>query len=254
MKSVCSQTLSFDKKTGKRVSPDPLQENDSLPSSWDEFMSLYQIKQGIKACPLCDILYDEQPHVIIVYPEEERIVCHCIAASRLKNLLELPDMNSLYDPLTGALRKEHAQMETEKNLRNFVQFSIPFCVIFIDLDHFKAVNDTYGHLIGDQVLSEISQRIKNTLREEDSLIRYGGEEFIAILQHASLPVGLKVAERIIGSVNALPITVEDKKITMSVSIGITTPERSDTGSSLIERADTALYKAKRNGRNRIEYL
>lgn len=253
MNFLCCQTLTFDKKTGQRISPKNSDENNSLPFSWDEFISLYQLKQGIEACPLCDILYGEQPHMIIVCPEEDTIVCHRIPTSRLNNILELSNTASLYDPLTGAFRKEYTHSEIEKILGNFVQYATPFCIIFIDLDHFKHVNDTYGHLIGDQVLSEVSQRIKNTLREDDSLIRYGGEEFLAILQHASLPIGLKVAERIITAVNALPISVNGKKLNMTVSIGITTPERSDTVLSLIERADTALYKAKERGRNRIEY-
>lgn len=193
--------------------------------------------------------------MIIVSSEEDTIVCHYIPVSRLKNIIEISTSNSSYDPLTSALRKEHTHTEVAKNLNSFVQSSTPFCIIFIDLDHFKQVNDTYGHLIGDEVLSEISKRIKNGLREDDTLIRYGGEEFLAILQHSSLPIGLKVAERIIASINTLPvIAANDKKINMTVSIGITTPEQSDTTMSLIDRADTALYKAKRNGRNRIEYI
>lgn len=254
MKLVSCQTLSFDKNSGKRISPKILFEDDLVPSSWEEFVSLYQMQQGIEACPLCDILNEDQPHLIIVSSEEDKIVCHYIPVSRLKDIIEISTPNFFHDPLTGALRKEHTHTEVEKNLNCFVQSSMPFCIIFIDLDHFKLINDTYGHLIGDQVLSEISQRIKNSLREDDSLIRYGGEEFLAILQHSSLPIGLKVAERIISSINTLPIIVNDKKINMTVSIGITTPEQSDTPMSLIDRADTALYKAKRNGRNRIEYM
>lgn len=254
MKPIGHRTLSFDRHSGKRISPKISIENDYLPSSWEEFLSLYRINKGIEACPLCDIITLEQQYVIMVSSGEGEIICHYIPLARLKNIVEISGSSSLHDPLTGALRKEHTHTEVEKNLYNFVQSSAPFCLVFIDLDHFKNINDTYGHSTGDEVLSEASRRIKNALRENDSLIRYGGDEFLAILGHSSLSAGIKVAERIISSISTLPIVVNDKKLNMTVSIGITTPERSDTTMSLIDRADEALYKAKRNGRNRIEYI
>jgi len=96
--------------------------------------------------------------------------------------------------------------------------------------------------------------MKLALREHDSLIRYGGEEFLAVLRQATLPVSLKVAERIRHAVQSLPVQVNGHSLEITVSIGITTPETSDTILSIIGRADNAVYKAKQNGRNRIEYL
>lgn len=228
-------------------------DESGVPATWDAFLENYRNKVGADACPLFDLVEGESPYLLVVCNEEEKIVCHQLSADRLSAMLTSSIAASLRDPLTGALRKEHTAKEIETVLSEFVRYSTPFCLMFIDLDHFKRVNDIHGHLSGDQVLSEIGQNIKMSLREHDSLIRYGGEEFIAILRQASLPVGLKVAERIRMSIQSSPLYINGKYLELTVSIGITTPELSDTVHSIIERADSAVYKAKQNGRNRIEY-
>jgi len=254
LKSNCCTTLAFDPETGERVYPKIADGGSDIPSTWDEFLENYQNKQGIDACPLFDLVEGESPYLLVVCNEGEKIVCHRLPAERLSAMLESSVTASVNDPLTGALRKEHTAKEIETALSEFIRYSTPFCLMFIDLDHFKRINDTYGHLIGDQVPSDIGKKMKLALREHDSLIRYGGEEFLAVLRQATLPVSLKVAERIRHAVQSLPVQVNGHSLEITVSIGITTPETSDTILSIIGRADNAVYKAKQNGRNRIEYL
>lgn len=253
MNSSCCTTLSFDQITGDRVFPKK-EEDTLLPSTWSAFLSWYQQEKGINACPLYDFIEGENAYLLIVCAGENLIICHRLPANRLNAMFNASLASSMNDPLTGALRKEHTKKEIENVLNEFVRNLTPFCMMFIDLDHFKRVNDIYGHISGDQVLSEISKTIKTSLREHDSFIRYGGEEFVAILQQTSLPMSLKVAEQIRKTVETTPIHTNGKILNLTVSIGITTPETSDTIFSIIDRADRAVYKAKRNGRNKIEYL
>jgi diguanylate cyclase (GGDEF)-like protein len=247
-------TLIFQQGTGERIFPKNEESYSSYPLSWEEYLLWYQNKQGVDACPLYDVIEEETPCLLVVCNEGGHIICHQLPTEQLGNILRISTTSSVNDPLTGALRKEQTKKEVENVLNKFVRFATPFSIMFIDLDHFKKVNDAHGHLVGDHVLSEMGQRIKLALRENDRLIRYGGEEFIALLHQASLPVSLKVAERIRHAAQSLPILINGKSIELTLSIGITTPEFSDTVSSIIERADKAVYKAKQNGRNRIEYL
>lgn len=130
----------------------------------------------------------------------------------------------------------------------------PLAILFADLDHFKKVNDTYGHLAGDAVLREVTQRIANALRPYDSLGRYGGEELLLTLPACSAEKAGEVAERIRHIVHATLIKTDYGMIAASVSIGVTAlaPREQVSINVLLQRADEALYRAKNNGRNRVE--
>ncbi len=126
---------------------------------------------------------------------------------------------------------------------------IPFCAIMYDVDYFKHVNDTHGHLTGDFVLKELSQLISKNIRTSDFIARYGGEEFIILLSNTNLEYALEVTEKLRSLVEK--ITFGEFKITCS--FGVYQFTQGDTTSSIIDKVDKLLYKAKQNGRNRMEY-
>jgi diguanylate cyclase (GGDEF)-like protein len=129
----------------------------------------------------------------------------------------------------------------------------PVCVAMIDADHFKNVNDTYGHQAGDAVLVALATRIRGALREYDAVGRYGGEEFIAVLSNCKLEAAQVVCERIRRIVGDEPIATQAGPLTVTVSIGLVAfdAERADL-EGIVGAADAALYRAKNNGRNRVE--
>jgi len=125
--------------------------------------------------------------------------------------------------------------------------------MMLDIDHFKKINDTYGHLAGDFVLKEIAKIVKNLIRKSDICGRFGGEEFVILLPNTKLSGAMKLAERIRETIQNHTFDFNGKKINVTVSIGITSVGVNDSYESLISRADEALYEAKEKGRNRIEY-
>jgi len=127
----------------------------------------------------------------------------------------------------------------------------PLCIVMADIDHFKSVNDNYGHLAGDGVLKEVAKRIKNSLRGFDIVGRYGGEEFLLILHHAELPTARMVAERIRSRIAATPIDLAAEILDVTISMGVAMAKPDEAVNSLVERADKALYNAKENGRNQV---
>ena len=125
----------------------------------------------------------------------------------------------------------------------------PLCVIMADLDHFKKINDTHGHLVGDEVLRIAASRMIAGARGDDEICRYGGEEFLFILQNTDIAGGAEVAERVRLRISDDEMHVGDKNLFVSISLGVAQAREDDTADSLIERADAALYTAKFAGRN-----
>ncbi len=163
------------------------------------------------------------------------------------------EKKSILDPLTGCYNKKEITILLERFLKEFLRYSNPLSVLMGDIDHFKRVNDTYGHLAGDFVLKEVSKTIKSSIRDSDACGRFGGEEFLILLPNTKLIGAMKLAERIKENVKNKEFIFEHKKIKVTISIGITSASKSDSVFSLIERVDEALYEAKRKGRDRIEY-
>ncbi len=158
------------------------------------------------------------------------------------------------DSLTGA--SNHATLMAE--LDHAITFSgrhgEPLCFLMIDLDHFKRVNDTHGHLVGDQVLQHVAGVFRKVIRNSDLLGRYGGEEFGIILRRCPPVNGRAIAEKIHAALEAQPFNVSaDDKVEPRVSIGIATfPGSGKTANDVAAAADLAMYRAKSTGRGRIE--
>ena len=163
------------------------------------------------------------------------------------------EKNALIDPLTGCVNKKEAEYLSEEFLKNYLRYNTPLSLLMLDIDFFKKVNDTYGHLAGDYVLKEVAKSIKSLIRESDVCGRFGGEEFIILAPNTKLSGALKLAERIRESIEKQKFEFHNKNIKVTVSIGITSASKSDSIHSLIERADEALYDAKHKGRDRVEY-
>lgn len=152
------------------------------------------------------------------------------------------------DPLTGALNRrgleEGYQPETPST-------DTPMAVLMVDIDRFKAINDSHGHVVGDVVLRRVARQLSRVLRASDAIVRYGGEEFLLLLSAVTLSQAQRVAERARKSIEAQVIRVGGAKMNVTVSMGIDVQREGEALSAAVERADAALYRAKREGRNRV---
>ncbi|CAO3422040.1 PleD family two-component system response regulator [Azospirillum doebereinerae] len=171
---------------------------------------------------------------------------------RLRSNYEQSLSMALTDSLTGVFNRRYVNAHLPRLLERAIDSRKPVSVLMFDIDHFKVVNDSYGHAIGDEVLREVSARSSRNLRTFDLIARLGGEEFIVILPDTDGEAALIVAERLRLRIADTPFTVSTDvgEITVTVSIGISVGGRlGDTAEGLIRRSDEALYEAKRSGRN-----
>ena len=160
-----------------------------------------------------------------------------------------------YDSLTGLYNRGAILRKLEELTNHARRYKEEFILSLMDIDHFKRVNDQYGHLVGDEVLERIAKLVREDVRIADSVGRYGGEEFIVVLPKTDLPSAVIVAERIREIIEATEmIASEGKVFSVTVSQGLSGYRAGDDKDSLISRADEALYRAKETGRNRVETL
>jgi len=158
-----------------------------------------------------------------------------------------------HDPLTGCPNRRLALERLEQELARGARSGVPVTVAILDLDHFKSVNDTHGHLVGDAVLREVSSRLLRALRPYDVCGRYGGEEFIIVLPGSDAETGRAVAERLREAVSEEPIDGAGAELTVRFSAGLaTTTMGPDALEAVLRAADDALYRAKALGRDRLE--
>ncbi len=162
---------------------------------------------------------------------------------------------ALTDSLTGLYNRRYVMAHLDRVMERSAETNKQFAVLSFDIDHFKRVNDTYGHAAGDDVLREFATRVGASMRNFDLMGRVGGEEFLAILPDTGLDTALMVAERLRVAIadRSFPITVPGGPLQVTTSVGVTIAEPSgDTVSEVLRRVDEALYAAKHNGRNRVE--
>ncbi|MGH2698291.1 MAG: diguanylate cyclase [Actinomycetota bacterium] len=160
---------------------------------------------------------------------------------------------SLTDGLTGVWNRRYLQMQFKQTLASANRFDRPFSVLMLDLDNFKDVNDNFGHQRGDAILIEFAQRVGAALREIDTFVRYGGEEFVCLLAETDISGARTTAEKIRQTISNEPFTsVGEQPVALTVSIGVACyPLHGNGYQSLIEAADQALYRAKEEGRDRV---
>ncbi|MEO8526653.1 MAG: GGDEF domain-containing protein [Caldimonas sp.] len=157
-----------------------------------------------------------------------------------------------HDGLTGLLNRRAIEESIEAQIRRSLRTGEAFSVLMLDLDHFKSINDRFGHAAGDQALSHVAALMKAGVREVDSIARIGGEEFVALMPGAALAAVTPVAERLREQLEAHPLLLDASNVAVTVSIGIAQwADKTENMSRLLVRADRALYQAKQEGRNRV---
>ena len=163
------------------------------------------------------------------------------------------EIQSRTDPLTGVLNRRAILSQIENELSRAKRDDTQLSISMLDLDHFKKINDTFGHLAGDAVLRESMNRVEETIRSYDAIGRFGGEEFIVVLPGAKQADAIIIAERIRLKINGNKANIDGVSIPFTISQGLATCNGTSTVDGLIAKADEALYRAKENGRNRVEH-
>lgn len=166
--------------------------------------------------------------------------------NRLRSLVHLDDVTGLYN-------QRKLSKDLDRLVARYEQSGAPFAVLFIDIDHFKKVNDGHGHLIGTQLLSDMAKLIRNVLRESDLIYRYGGDEFVMLLPNATLENARTVGERLLDAVKSKKFVIQGPvEFKLSISIGIASvPEDAKGAKEILEMADKMMYHAKSAGRGRV---
>ena len=155
------------------------------------------------------------------------------------------------DPLTSVSNRRELMDRLQAEMQRVQRYQHPLSVLMIDLDYFKAINDTHGHQTGDRVLVALADLFRNSCRATDTIGRYGGEEFMIILPETAIEKGLTFAERLLERVREMPVEVDGESLSVTCSIGVAGAAAEETVGDLIDRADQALYSAKTLGRNRV---
>ncbi|HBP16839.1 MAG TPA: hypothetical protein DEA08_03460 [Planctomycetes bacterium] len=167
------------------------------------------------------------------------------------------EIRALRDGLTGLLNRRAFDEAFERELYRSARESEPISIVLLDIDHFKTFNDTYGHLIGDEVLRHVAGKISGVLRTSDTVARFGGEEFVLILPSTNEEGARRVAERVRVVIAVSPLECDAGSLSVTASLGGLTTRAPRTKplapAPLLERADAALYRAKEGGRNRVEW-
>ena len=166
------------------------------------------------------------------------------------DLISSEEKNFL-DPLTGALNRRGCERSFEHLVGYFASNAEKFSFIMLDIDHFKKVNDTYGHDIGDEVLVQMGEIIKENIRQDDSFVRFGGEEFIVLLSDSELNTAKQKAEKIRQEIEGARLST--KSLSVTASFGLVEYREGKTLDNLVTEADALLYKAKEGGRNQVRF-
>lgn len=178
----------------------------------------------------------------------------CLVLARRFRTVELElRQHAVYDVLTGIYNRRYGMSILEREVSRSKRLNTPFSCLLIDIDHFKSINDDYGHDVGDQVLRRVSQELQKFIRPYDSFFRYGGEEFMILMPGLTLQEAYSCAERMREICESVKFSLSktDPDLNITFSAGVAQCQPDDTHKTLIKRADKALYEAKRSGRNKV---
>lgn len=166
--------------------------------------------------------------------------------------LEEQRQKAMIDPLTGLPNRAAWSERVDQEVLDWHENGGHLAMAILDLDHFKRINDGYGHLAGDKVLKIVADQLRKRLRGRDFIARFGGEEFVLLLPQTSPPAAVQVAETLRAAIEACPFHFKGERVVITTSIGLSAFRPSERGDQVLKRADEALYRAKDKGRNRVE--
>ncbi|QKK94646.1 diguanylate cyclase [Pseudomonas sp. 13159349] len=166
--------------------------------------------------------------------------------------LEEQRQKALLDPLTGLPNRAAWSERVEREMLEWQAHGGHLAMAILDLDHFKRINDSYGHLAGDKVLKIVADQLRKRLRSHDFIARFGGEEFVLLLPQTSPAAAAQIAEMLRATVEACPFHFKGERVVITTSIGLGAFRPGERGDQVLKRADAALYRAKESGRNRVE--
>lgn len=159
--------------------------------------------------------------------------------------------NALTDPLTGLYNRRYFFEQANKFLKAATRHHFPISIVICDLDHFKQINDNYGHAAGDEAICKFAEQMRDVVREDDLVARYGGEEFIAMLPRTAVEGAEILADRLRKQTADIALSSKGQTVTLTASFGVTSLDHYMDIEMCIQAADRALYRAKRNGRNQV---
>jgi diguanylate cyclase (GGDEF)-like protein len=182
----------------------------------------------------------------------ESLLCCLIYPLKNATLYQRALKMAYTDPLTQANNRASFDHLIQREVSLAARYGKSLAILFLDIDHFKAINDNHGHDCGDITLAAVAKSIKKSMRNSDVLFRYGGEEFVVLLSETNLAGAELVAERIRRSIESHTLSYDMSTLKVTASLGVSALRADDTVDTFVKRADEAMYKAKNNGRNRVE--
>jgi diguanylate cyclase (GGDEF)-like protein len=181
----------------------------------------------------------------------ETLLCCLIYPLKNATLYQQAIKMAYTDPLTQTNNRASFNDSVKREMSLAVRHTKSLSLIFLDIDHFKAINDYHGHECGDITLSSVAKWIKESLRDSDAVFRFGGEEFVVLLSETDLAGAELVAERIRNTIESHTLVHDMEPINITASLGVSALCGNDTVDTFVKRADDAMYKAKKNGRNQV---
>ena len=224
----------------------PVRECTGLEAGISALLQYEQRTAGLVLLSRTEPFTEREEQILKIFVTQVSMLLDTIRTrERIANLAETDD-------LTGVWNRRYFRRLLPQEIERARTFGVPLSLLMFDIDEFKQINDSFGHVIGDVVLSELCGALREMLRPTDMLARFGGDEFAVILPHTDLARAVVVAERILHGIRELTIpTDEEGAIRCSVSIGLAEWSRDDgIADALVKRADERLYQSKRNGKNR----
>lgn len=170
---------------------------------------------------------------------------------RVQNELEALKKEACLDALTGVGNRRYGKITLQTRIFEWESNRVPFGVVFFDVDNFKHINDNYGHMIGDEVLTMVAKTVGNLMRRQDVIARWGGDEFVAILHNVTQKDLQQIAERIRIFVARSAVRTGGQTIAVTASIGATLSRQDDTTEEIVQRADALMYASKSSGRDKV---
>jgi diguanylate cyclase (GGDEF)-like protein len=236
-KDIAIQSIESFSESNKAIEELTLEQSDLLDCT--------EVKKYIDFSIISEKMCDLQSHLGDEVARANQMI------QELNNQVHELQLTTTLDPLTKAYNR-HALQKHFTELLSKDRFSHEMFILMIDIDNFKLINDKYGHIAGDKVLIFSSKLLKKALREGDKLYRFGGEEFVVLLNRTDLEGATLVANRLLNLSRQNKPLYQNEQISVTLSIGLTAIRDDDTIDTLIHRSDIALYRAKKTGKDRLE--